>query len=60
MHGFTPEDNAALGHFVRRFTLPKRRGSAFGPETGQSLNYARAIRLNVLRWPASLCDSSAG
>lgn len=42
---FTLEDNAALGHFVRRFTLPKRRGSAFGPETGQSLNYARAVRI---------------
>ena len=45
MHGFTPEDNAALGHFVRRFTLPRRRGSAPGPETGQSLNYARAVRI---------------
>lgn len=45
MQGFTPEDNAALGHFVRRFTMPKVRGSAFGPATGQSLNYARMIRI---------------
>ena len=60
MHEFTPEDNAALGHFIRRFTLPKRRGSAFGPETGQSLNYARAPDREALHGYAQLRANDTG